>query len=124
MMDDRKLTDVYSVKVVGHEKLGDRNTYELQLTAKVEDVAYYSQKMWVDEERFVPLKQELYAKSGQLLKRMELKDVKKIQGRWFPTSVNYKDVLKEGEGTDFTMTDIKFDHDIPAYIFSKAALKK
>ena len=68
MMDDRKLTDIYSAKVTGNETIDGRNTYVLELTAKVDDAAYYSQKIWVDTERFVPLKQEMFAKSGQLLK--------------------------------------------------------
>lgn len=124
MMDDRKLTDVYSAKVVGQEKIDDRLVTILELTAKVTDVAYFTQKMWVDNERFVPLKQELFAKSGQLLKRMEMKDVQKIQGRWFPTTITYKDMLKEGFGTEFKITNIKFDQEIPEYIFSKASLKQ
>jgi hypothetical protein len=36
----------------------------------------------------------------------------------------YKDVLKEGEGTEFRMTSIKFNQNIPDYIFTKAALKQ
>lgn len=124
MMDDRKLTDVYNAKVTGDEILDGRKTYVLQLTARVTDAAYYSQKIWVDSERFVPLKQELYAKSGQLLKRTTLSDVKQVQGRWFPMTINYKDVLKEGDGTEFRLTSVKFDQDIPEYIFTKAALKK
>ena len=124
MMNDRKLTDLYTAALIREEKLGDRNTFLLQLTAKVDDVAYYSQKIWVDNERFIPLQQELYAKSGQLLKRTELKDVKQIQGRWFPTVVIYKDMLRQGNGTEFRMTGILFDQKIPDYIFSKAALKQ
>jgi hypothetical protein len=57
--------------------------------------------MWVDAERFVPLKQELFAKSGQLLKRLEMRDVKQIQGRWFPLTMVYKDMLKDGDGTEY-----------------------
>ncbi len=124
MMDDRKLTDVYSAKVIGNETIDGRNTYILQLTAKVENVAYYSQKIWIDTERFVPLKQEMYAKSGQLLKRSTLSDVKQVQSRWFPMKIVYKDVLKEGTGTEFRMTRVRFDQNIPEYIFTKAALKK
>lgn len=124
MMDDRKLTDSYNAKLISEEKLGGRNTYLLQLTARVEDVAYYSQKIWIDTERYIPLQQELYAKSGQLLKRTELKDVKQIQGRWFPTTIIYKDMLKQGNGTEFRITSILFDQKIPEYIFSKAALKQ
>lgn len=124
MMDDRKLTEIYNAKVAGNETIDGRNTYILELTAKVEDAAYYSQKIWVDTERFVPLKQELFAKSGQLLKRITMSDIKQVQGRWFPMSAVYKDVLKDGSGTEFKMTTVKFDQNIPEYIFTKAALKQ
>lgn len=124
MMDDRKMTELYTEKMLGKEIVDGRNTIVVQLTAKVEDIAYFSQKMWVDEERFVPLKQELYAKSGQLLKRLEYKDVRNVQGRWFPYIFMYKDVLKDGKGTEFKMTNILFDQTIPTFMFTKAALKQ
>jgi outer membrane lipoprotein-sorting protein len=124
MMDDRKLTDVYDAHVTGDEEIEGRKTWILELTAKVEDVAYAKRKIWIDAERYVPLKEELYARSGQLLKRSTLTDVIQIQGRWFPTTIVYKDMLKQGEGTEFKMTSVKFDQDIPEYIFTKAALKK
>ncbi len=124
MMDDRKLTDVYVATVAGEETIDGRKAFLLELTAKVEDVSYHSQKMWVDSERFVPLKQELYAKSGKLLKQMEMKDIIQVQGRWFPSTVVYKDMLKQGDGTEFKITKIQFDQEIPAYIFTKAVLKQ
>jgi outer membrane lipoprotein-sorting protein len=124
MMDDRKLTEIYHAKNTGEEVVDGRATWIVELTAKVTDVAYHSQKMWIDKDRFVPLRQELYAKSGQLLKRTEMKDVTSVQGRWFPMTVIYKDVLKEGIGTEFKMTKVQFDQKIPEFIFSKAALKQ
>jgi outer membrane lipoprotein-sorting protein len=124
MMDDRKLTEIYNAKVTGTETVDGRQTYVLELTASVPDVAYWSRKIWVDTERFVPLREELNAKSGQLLKRLTLSDVKMIDGRWFPETLVYKDVLKQGEGTEFRITSIKFDQKIPDYIFTKAALKQ
>lgn len=124
MMDDRKLTDVYTSKVSGDEVIDGRKTYILDLTAKVTDAAYYSRKMWIDSERYVPLSEELFAKSGQLLKRTVLSDVKQIEGRWFPEKVVYKDMLKQGGGTEFKITSIKFNQKIPDYIFTKAALKQ
>jgi outer membrane lipoprotein-sorting protein len=124
MMDDRKLTDTYTATIERNETIDGRETYLILLEAKVDDVAYHSQKMWVDTEHFVPLKQEMYAKSGQLLKRLVMRDVEKIDGRWFPRTMVYKDMLKQGDGTEYTVTKIEFDVDIPEYIFSKAALKK
>lgn len=124
MMDDRKLTDIYSAVISGRETVGDRETYVLELTAKVTDVSYYSRKMWVDALRFVPLKEELFARSGQLLKRTILSDVREIDGRWFPMTISYKDILKQGGGTEFRITSVRFNQKIPEYIFTKAALKQ
>lgn len=123
MMDDRKLTDIYNSKVTGKDTLQGRDVIVLELTARLTDVAYHRQKMWIDAERFVPLRQEMYAKSGQLLKRMELSNVERIQGRWFPKTMIYKDMLKEGKGTEFRITKIQFDAAIPEHIFSKASLR-
>jgi negative regulator of sigma E activity len=124
MMDERKLTEIYSAKNKGNEIIDGRTTLILELTAKVEDATYYSQKIWVDTERFVPLKQELFARGGQLLKRITFSDVRQVQGRWFPMKGIYKDMLKDGSGTEFKMTSVKFDQTIQDYIFTKAALKQ
>jgi len=124
MMEDRKLTEVYNAEVAGSEEFNERLCWLLELTAKVEDVAYARRKMWIDRERYIPLKEELYAKSGQLLKRSILSNVERVEGRWFPTTIAYKDMLKEGDGTQFKITSIKFNQSIPEYIFTKAALKQ
>ena len=124
MMDDRKLTDIYNATIAGHEEIEGRDTYILDLVAIVDDVAYHSQKLWVDSERFVPLNQDMFAKSGQLLKRTTLSDVQKVQGRWFTMNMVYNHMLKDGKGTEFRITSAKFDQDIPEYIFTKAALKQ
>ncbi|HDZ42226.1 MAG TPA: outer membrane lipoprotein-sorting protein, partial [Bacteroidetes bacterium] len=124
MMEDRKLTDVYSALVTGSDEIDGRPVWVLDLKATVPDVAYASRRIWIDKERFVPLKEELFGKSGQLLKRSTMSDIKKIDGRWYPMTIVYKDVMKQGDGTEFKITDIRFNQDIPEYIFTKAALKQ
>ena len=115
---------MYTGKVIGQETNNGRKVYVLELIAKVDDVAYAKRKMWIDTERYVPLKEELFAKSGQLLKKTTMSDVEQIDGRWFPKTILYKDMLKDGDGTTFSLTSVKFNQDIPDYIFTKAALKK
>jgi len=124
MMDDRKLTDMYNATKTDNEEIDGRNTFVLELVAKVDDVSYHSRKVWIDVERFVPLKEELFAKSGQLLKRTTLSNMQKIQEKWFPMHMVYKDMLKSGDGTEMNISSIKFNQDIPEYIFTKAALKQ
>lgn len=124
MMEDRKMTEIYNAIVIGEETIGGRKTWILELTAKVDDATYEKRKTWVDQERYIPLKEELFAKSGQLLKKIEMSAVKQFGNRWYPTKMNFKDMLKEGKGTDFVATEMQFDVKIPDYIFTKASLKK
>lgn len=123
MMEERKLTDIYTPIVLGIEELDNRQTYKMELLAKVEDVSYYKRILWIDTARFVPLKEELYAKSGKLLKKTSLSEVKQIQGRWYPTKINYKDMLKDGQGTDFIVNEIIFNPVITNRLFLKSTLK-
>lgn len=123
MMEDRKLQDIYDAELLGTEDLEGVECYVIELEAKVSDVAYHGRKVWVDKSKLIPLKEELYGKGGKLLKRTVLSEVKKIEGRWFPTKIHYKDMLKRGDGTEFIITDIQFDVDIPEHVFTKASLR-
>ena len=55
---------------------------------------------------------------------MELKDIDRIQNRWFPKRMVFKDMLKKGKGTEFLFLEIKFDQEILKHIFSKASLRR
>lgn len=124
MMEDPRLENHYDPVVTGIDTLDGIECWILELTAKTKEVTYYFRKMWIDKERYIPLKEELYAKSGKLLKRTEIKDIRQVQGRWYPYKIIFKDVLKKGEGTEFLIGSITFNQEIPEYLFSKAALKK
>ncbi len=124
MMDDRSLSEMYTAVISGRGEINGQAVVILELTAKTADLAYHSQKLWVDAVRYVPLKQELYAKGGKLLKKLEMSNIKQIQGRWFPMTMLYKDMLKQGDGTEFNIRSIQFDAVIPDHIFTKASLRK
>ena len=124
MMDNAELLENYDAGVIGSETIEERNCWIVELQAKTAEVNYQVRKIWVDKIRYIPLKEELYAKSGKLLKRMELFDITKIDNRWYPKKIVFKDMLKKGDGTEFIIVDIEFDKAIPEHIFTKASLKK
>lgn len=124
LMEDNKLSANYKAEVTGSEEISGRKCWVLKLTATNPELAYQGKKLWVDQERNIPLREELIAKSGTLLKRTELTNVEKINNRWFPKRIIFKDMLKEGDGTEFIINEIQFNATIPEYIFSKASLKK
>ena len=124
MLEDRKLVDLYDAEVAGEDTMLGRACWVIQLTAKAPDVSYYSRKVWVDKERFLPLREDRFAKSGKLLKTSEVKSVAQYQGRWVADHATFKDALKSGEGTEFIVDSLRLNVPIPDYIFSKASLRK
>ena len=124
MMDNVELLKDYDAGVIGSEIVDERDCWIVELQAKTAEVNYQIRKVWVDKVRYIPLKEELYAKSGKLLKRMELFDITKIDNRWYPKKIVFKDMLKKGDGTEFIIDEIEFDKEIPKYLFTKAALRK
>lgn len=124
MMDNVELLEDYDAGVIGSEVVDEQDCWIVELQAKTAEVNYQIRKLWVDKDRFIPLKEELYAKSGKLLKRMELFDITKIDNRWYPKKIVFKDMLKKGLGTEFIIDEIEFDKEIPEYLFTKAALRK
>lgn len=124
MMEDPVLANSYEAQVDGEEVVGERACWVLRLTAKKADVAYHSRKLWVDKERFVVLREERFARGGKLLKTADVRSVRRVQGRWIPDRLLFKDVLQSGEGTEFVLAEIELDAAIPETVFSKASLRK
>jgi len=123
MMDDPNLRKKYDAAVTGSEEVNEIDCWVLELKANTPDVAYQMRKLWVDKSRYLPLKEELYAKSGTLLKKTELSDIKRIGNRWYPGKIIFKDMLKKGDGTEFIVDEINFNVEVPAHLLSKAALR-
>ncbi len=124
MMEDRRLVDTCSARVLGSEFVAGRDCWVLKLTAIVEDAAYHSRKIWVDKERMLALREHRFAKSGKLLKTAVILEVFLVDQRWYPRRMIFKDALSGGEGTELIIKSIEFDVEIPEHTFSKAALRK
>lgn len=119
-----KLREEYSAEVKGEETLMDRPCYLLVLTSKIPKQTYFIRKVWVDKERFIGLKEELYAKSGKLLKIMSVEKVEIYKDRFYPTQILLEDKLRKNSQTRMTLTKIQFDIDIPETTFSERRLMK
>ena len=125
MMEDRPIDELYSATIEGSIMLDGRDHWIMILDAKVKGLSYPKRRSWVDKEYLLPKKEELYAKSGKLLKTASLEGIKKIEGRWFPSKFVYKDELKRNsKGTEWIIDNIQFNKKIPNSRFSKALLRK
>ena len=125
MMEDRPIEELYSANIQQSIEINGRDHWIIVMDAKVNGLAYPKRKAWIDKEYMLPIKEELYAKSGKLLKTSTMSNITKVQGRWFPFRFKYKDELKRSsKGTEWIIEQIEFNSMIPESRFSKALLRK
>ena len=124
IMESDKLTDLYDFKILKEEELSGRQCYVLEGIAKEGvKVSYYRRVSWIDKERFIGLKEELYAQSGRLLKETRTNEVKEIEGRWIPVDSVMENKLRKNTYTGFKITQIEFNPEIPEETFALQSLR-
>ena len=124
VMESNKLIDLYNFELIGEEEINGRPCYILEGTAaEGKEVSYYRRKSWVDKVRFVGLKEEFYARSGRLLKVMNVTKVAEVDGRWYPVESVMEDKLRRNTRTEFIIKAIEFNPQIPAGTFTLENLR-
>ena len=115
----------YTAKVVGSEDVNGRLSYKVEMTARDESVTYPKRLAWVDKEQQLPVKQELYALSGMLVKTWDMGDIKQFDGgRFYPMKMVIADKVQEGTSTTIVFSDLKFGVDVVDEVFSRRWLSR
>jgi outer membrane lipoprotein-sorting protein len=114
----------YSASLKGREAIDGRDCYLIELAAKVPTAAYDRRLLWIDSERYVTLKAEMYAKSGKLLKTSASLEVSKVGSRWYPSKVEYVSKLRANTKPVFSMSKLVLDAPVDPKRFTMAALSK
>ena len=96
--------------------------YIIELVSKKEDRTYFTQKIWIDKDKFIGRKAELYARSGKLLKLLTVSDVQSFRNRFYPTRVTMEDKVRKDSKTEMIVKKIDFDIDIPQDTFTERNL--
>jgi outer membrane lipoprotein-sorting protein len=121
---ERVLREEYTAEVAGEETIDDRLCYLVVLVSKFPKQTYFTRKIWVDKERFLGLKEELYSKAGKLLKVMIVDEIKTYRNRFYPTRIILEDKLRKNSRTEMIITRIDFDVQIPPETFTERRLMK
>jgi outer membrane lipoprotein-sorting protein len=108
MISSKHLREEYPAKILGNEQVVGHDCYKLELIAKDSSVAYPKRIAWVDSTTFIPLKQEMYALSGLLLKTWDMSNVQDFAGRKYPTTMVISDKVQEGSTTTLSMSNLQF----------------
>lgn len=124
MLENESIEERYSAKRLEDQVVGGRPCYVVELTARKPEVTYEKQVIIVDQGWFIPVKIELYARGGRLLKNMTQTNVKKINDRWVPFEIGIQDTRKRNSLTTMKFEKISFDVGVPKRAFTKGYLKR
>jgi len=124
LMESDKLTDLYDFEIIKEEELDGRPCYVLEGIAREGvKVSYYRRVSWIDKERFIGLKEELYAQSGRILKETKVNKIEEIEGRWVAVDSVMENKLRKDTYTQFILIQINFNLEIPEETFSLQNLR-
>jgi len=123
-LESKDFSSTYSATIKAREALEGRDCYVVELTAKLASAPYDRRLLWIDAERWVSLKEEMYARSGRLLKTSRSLEVKRIGGRYFPVKTELVSALRKDTRTVFSLEKVEIDPVLDARQFTMAALTR
>jgi outer membrane lipoprotein-sorting protein len=121
--ENPSMVEDYDATIEEQVELDGRPAYVLYLTAKRDDLSYQRLRVWVDRERWVPLKQEMFARSGRLLKTATFGDVRQVAGRWYPFTIDMNNALQTDTRTTLQMLEMEFNIRVPSEVFTVTYLE-
>jgi outer membrane lipoprotein-sorting protein len=116
--------EVYTATNDSEEACGEHTCWVLTLRAKKPEISYPKRKVWVDQSTRIPVRQELYALSGMLLKTWTMEAPKQFDSRWYPTRMILEDKLQEGTRTVLEFSDLTFGDRVDESVFEKRWLER
>ena len=118
----KELNKAYTARLLNEEEFQGVPCFVVYLESKNPQSNYYTQKIWVDKEKFIGRKVDFYARSGKLLKVLTADEVRLIQGRFYPVKFTMQDKLRSNTKTEIILKEIRFDAPIPEDTFTERNL--
>ena len=124
ILRESSVVDDYTHTLEGEEEIGGRQCYKIKLTAREDaQVLWGSQIWWVDKNEFITLKAELYDEDGYLVRTETGTDLKTMDGRFIPTTLELVPAEKDGNKTIVKILEMKFNITIKESFFSQQNMK-
>lgn len=125
----RKLTELYKPaldkegkEIIFETKLGAVPVYQIELTAKVENVSYPKRIYWVRQDNYLPLKVQSYSLNGTLMETDYYLKYTQIEGKYQLIKGIFIDEFEKGNKTIVDIKDISIKK-IGDHVFTKAYLE-
>lgn len=114
----------YTHSLEGEEDVDGRTCYRIKLLAKEDaGVLWGHQMWWVDRKEFIVLKAELYDEDGYLVRTERGTDLKTMDGRFIPSTIELVPAEEPGRKTVLKILEIKFNIKLDESFFSQQNMK-
>ena len=80
--------------------------------------------IWISKEHYLELKADYYDENNELVRMMNMSDVKEMGGRLIPTVMEVIPVDKTGHKTVLTYLDVEYNVPIEDGFFSEQNMKR
>ncbi len=124
ILRESSVVEDYTHTIEGEEEIDGRMCYMIRLTAKDDaDVLWSHQMWWVDKNEYITLKAELYDEDGYLVRTERGTDLKTMDGRFIPTTIELIPAEEPGRKTILKIIEVKFNVRIEEGFFSQQNMK-
>ena len=114
----------YDHSLEAEEEVDGRLCYRIRMTAKEDaGVLWSHQVWWVDKKDFIVLRAELYDEDGYLVRTERGMDLKIMDGRLIPTTIELVPAEQDGHKTVLKITEIKFNITVEESFFSQQNMR-
>ena len=115
--------DKYDVEMLGSEVVEGGDCWVIEMIATSKDVPYPKQIVKVGKSDYILKEGEYYARSGKLLKTVEVTGVREFDdGRILMTGMVLEDQLRRGSSTSMRVDNTEIDPELDDALFSLRSL--
>jgi len=124
ILRESSVTNDYTHSLEGEEEIDGRTCYRIKLLAKEDaGVLWGHQLWWVDKKEFIVLKAELFDEDGYLVRTERGTDLKTMDGRFIPSTIELVPAEEPGRKTVLKILEIKFNVRLDESFFSQQNMK-
>lgn len=116
--------DKYRYKYLKDEKLNGRETFVVENYPQYKHSGYTRQIVWIDQQRYIPLKVEYYDRKNDLLKTLTFNDYKQYLDKYWRAKKQVMKNYQNGKTTLLTWDKYQFRNGLNARDFEKNSLKR
>jgi outer membrane lipoprotein-sorting protein len=125
LVKESSIVDDYDHELKGIVSLGGFQAYRIDAVPREGTAVVWGKLVFfVRTGDYVPLRQEYFSESGELIRYLNFSEIRKVGRRLFPTHWEMVPVNKPGKKTIVRLLDIEFDIALDDEIFTLRNLKK